>query len=197
MVKKGPMTGYAIVKGRESRHRLGAHQGRHGGLQVNVEAQKLLKQLEGLEKYTARKVMHAASKHAAQTIDAKTRDLYLAAPWESKPRAKGFRKRIKQKGAFKYTTKQTRGLLKFSSGFNYKYPEMRLGYLLEMGHKVAGTSKKTKPMKYRHRAYKMRIGRAQKAFDRAFRIALPMAMKHPKGYVSEKAIKAKLGDPWK
>ena len=52
-------------------------------------------------------------------------------------------------------------------------------------------------MLLRHKAYKMRVQRAQQAFIRAFNVALPMAMRDPKGRVSEKAIKAKLGDPWK
>ena len=189
-----PMPG---TKSKGDGQRYGPSKGRGGGLQVRVEASDLIKKLDGLEKYTARRVLHAASKYAAQLIDARTRDLYLRAKWESQPRSKGFRKRIRKKGAFKYTTKQTRGLLKFTSGFNYKYPEMRLGYLLEMGHRVGGTANKTSPMLLRHKAYGMRIKRARKAFIRAFNIALPMAMKDPKGRVSEKTIKAKLGDPWR
>jgi len=168
-----------------------------GGVSIEVDAKELIKKLEGLEQYTAQRVLNAATKHASRIIDAKTRDLYTAHQWKSEPRKQGFRKRIRQKGAFKYTTKPRKGVLYSTSGFNYKHPEMRLGFLLEMGHKIGGSSRKTKPMMYRHRAYKLRVKKAQRAFIRAFKFALSEAGKHPKGYVSEKAITAKLGDPWK
>lgn len=168
-----------------------------GGVVMQVDATALLKKLEGLEHYTARRVLHAASEYASKLIDARTRDLYLRHRWKSEPRKKGFRKRIKKKGAFKYTTKPARGILKSTSGFNYKHPEMRLGYLLEMGHRVGGSSKKTKPLRYRHRAFKEKQHAARRAFERAFKFALGAAAKHPKGYVSMKAVYASLGDPWK
>tara|TARA_R100001594_G_scaffold40312_1_gene72139 strand:- start:2573 stop:3160 length:588 start_codon:yes stop_codon:yes gene_type:complete len=165
---------------------------------MEVDAKEILARLDGLEKYTAIRVLNTAGTYATRIIDARTRDLYLRATWKSKPRKSGFRKRIKTKGAFRYTTKANKyGTMKFTSGFNYRYPEMRLGFLLERGHSVAGTETKTKPMNLRKLAYKQRVHKARQAFAKAFKLAFELASNHPKGYVSMKVLQSSLGDPWK
>ena len=192
---------YAVVKGLTGRggsKPRGFQTSRGGGVDLRVEAADLMRRLDGLGKYPARRAFHAAGVYSTRLIDRETSKRYLAASYKSRPRAKGFRKRIKRKGAFKYETKQYKnGIMRFRSMLNFRYPEMHVGRWLERGHQIGNSPRRVPPWNLRRKAFDAKKGEAQKAFIKALRTAFDVAGQTKNGSVPMKAIESVLGDPWK
>lgn len=189
---------YAAAKGRASSPVQGRGFSRSGGSVIlRVEAADLMKKLDGMGKYPAKRAFHAAGVYSTRLIDKETSRQYLAATYKSRPRKKGFRKRIRKKSAFKYQTKQTRGTLKFRSYLNFRHGEMHVGRWLEMGHAIGKSNRKVRPWMLRHRAFDSKVSQARKAFVNALRYALDISAQTKNGSVPMKTIEAMLGDPWR
>jgi len=189
---------YAVAKGRNSAPITPRGYSRSGGsVHLRVDAADLMRKLDGMGKYPAKRAFHAAGVFATRLIDKETSRQYLAASYRSTPRKKGFRKRIRKKSAFKYQTKQSRGIMKFRSYLNFRHGEMHVGRWLELGHAIGKSNRKVRPWMLRHRAFDSKVGKARKAFIDALRHALDISAQTKNGSVPMKAIEAVLGDPWK
>ena len=165
-------------------------------VKLEVEARDLMKKLGTLEKYPARRALHAAGVYSTRLIDKETSRLYLQANYKTPPRKKGFRKRIAKKSGFKYKTSGNYGILKFVSSLNFKHGAMHIGRWLERGHATNGGGN-VPAWNLRALAFRSKKDKAQKAFIKALDLAFTIVSNSKKGRVNIGDIERTLGDPWR
>tara|TARA_R100000654_G_scaffold74730_1_gene109841 strand:+ start:5419 stop:5958 length:540 start_codon:yes stop_codon:yes gene_type:complete len=165
-------------------------------VKLEVEARDLMKKLGTLEKYPARRALHAAGVYSTRLIDKETSRLYLKANYKTPPRKKGFRKSIAIKSGFKYKTSDGYGILKFVSSLNFARGAMHIGRWLERGHATNGGGK-VPAWNLRAVAFRRKKRKAQKAFIKALGFSFDMVANSKNGTVSMKALESLLGDPWR